>query len=173
MTLSIQPVNFDEAEVYIAKIHRHHRPPLGCRICLGVNDGEKLVGVLTAGRPVSRHLDDGVTLEVTRCCTDGTKNACSIPYAAAWRAAQAIGYSRMVTYTLPDEGGASLRAAGWVCVADVKATPWTNNTRVRADDHPICDKWRWEVRRVSTALRFPVPWVTKATVPDLFSGVGE
>ncbi len=154
--LTVQPVYFDEACRFVAAWHRHHRPPRGYRICLAVNDGARVVGVVIAGRPVSRHLDDGVTLEVNRCCTDGTRNACSMLYAHAWKAARAIGYTRMVTYTLPEEGGASLRAAGWVVVADVTGKPWTTRTRERADDHPLGDKWRWEVT-AGEGRRFAVP----------------
>jgi len=168
--LSVQPVNFDEACRFVAALHRHHRPPLGYRVCLAVNDGEKVVGVVIAGRPVSRHLDDGMTLEVNRCCTDGTRNACSILYAHAWKAARAMGYTRMVTYTLPEEGGASLKAAGWKMVADVKGTAWTNNVRQRADDHPLGDKWRWEVT-AGTGQRFAIAGPTESTGPDLFAGV--
>lgn len=111
-TLHIQPIDFSEACEFVRRLHRHHRPPVGSKLQVAVNDGEKVVGVIIAGRPVSRMLDDGLTVEVTRCCTDGTRNACSLLYGAAWRAAKALGFRRMVTYTLPDEGGASLRAAG-------------------------------------------------------------
>lgn len=171
--LSIQPVNFDEACRFVATLHRHHRPPLGYRICLAVNDGEKVVGVVIAGRPVNRTLDDGVTLEVNRCCTDGTRNACSMLYAHAWKAAKALGYTRMVTYTLPEEGGASLRATGWEMVADVKGVPWTNNTRKRTDDHPLGDKWRWEVTTAG-GRRFAVAGArTNDSGPSLFPDDAE
>lgn len=150
--LALQPIDFTEACKFVARLHRHHRPPVGSKLQIAVNDGEKLVGVIIAGRPIGRHLDDGVTLEVTRCCTDGTRNACSILYAAAWRAAKAIGYSRMVTYTLPEEGGASLKASGWRFVGmagKVGGGGWSCPTRPRIDDHPTSEKWRWEV---TTAL---------------------
>lgn len=162
--MQVQPVDVAEACDYVASLHRHHRPPQGYKLCIAVNDGSKVVGVLIAGRPVSRFLDDRVTLEVTRCCTDGTRNACSILYAHAWKAARALGYSRMITYTLPEEGGASLKAAGWVRVAEVKATPWSNNVRKRADDHPQCNKWRWEVTASTVTVRFPLH---VASVEDL------
>ena len=83
----------------------------------GTEADGRLAGVAIVGRPVSRYLDDGKTLEVNRLCTDGTKNACSFLYAAAARAARAMGYQRIITYTLDTEGGASLRAAGWCCAA--------------------------------------------------------
>ena len=89
--------------------------------------------VVIAGRPVARHLDDGWTLEVTRLCTDGTANACSKLYAAAGRAARALGYTRLITYTLPAEGGASLRAAGWRLVGQRGGGNWNRARRPRRD----------------------------------------
>jgi hypothetical protein len=98
--------------------HRHHGPPAGCKFCIGVADDQDVLrGVVIVGRPVARLLDDGLTLEVTRTATDGTRNACSLLYAAAWRASKALGYRRLVTYTQRGETGASLRAAGWRVIA--------------------------------------------------------
>jgi hypothetical protein len=168
--LTVQPIDFAEACAFVTRLHRHHRPPVGSKFQLAANDGGKVVGVLIAGRPVARHLDDGITAEVTRCCTDGTRNACSILYAAAWRAAKALGYWRMVTYTLPEEGGASLKAAGWACVGEAGGTPWNNNVRQRADDHPQGVKWRWEVTAGEKPTRFRLVAVSNPE-PDLFAGV--
>jgi len=93
---------------------------------------------------VSRGLDDGWTLEVNRVATDGTRNACSMLYAACWRAAKAIGYRKLVTYTLPEEGGASLRAAGWRCIGQAGGGSWSCTSRPRVDTHPLQLKLRWE-----------------------------
>jgi hypothetical protein len=95
--LELQPIDFDEACKFVAEHHRHHLPPQGWKFGIAVNDGEKVVGVITVGRPVARMLDDGWTLEVTRCCTDGTRNAPSMLYGAASRAAFALGYKRLIT----------------------------------------------------------------------------
>ena len=84
MPLELQPIDFDEACEFIRKHHRHHIPPVGWKFGIAVNDGKNVVGVITVGRPVARHFDDGWTLEVNRNCTNGTKNAASILYAAAW-----------------------------------------------------------------------------------------
>lgn len=165
--LHIQPIDVAEACDFVSRLHRHHRPPQGYKLCLAVNDGEKVVGVLISGRPVARRLDDGRTLEVTRCCTDGTRNACSILYAHAWKAARALGYARMLTYTLPEEGGASLKAAGWQCVGEAGGTKWSNNVRERADDHPGV-KWRWEVT-VEAGPRFRLVAPAADRVATLFS----
>jgi hypothetical protein len=101
--------------------------------------------VAIVGRPVARHLDDGLTLEVTRVATDSTKNACSLLYAAAWRAAKALGYRRLVTYTQAGESGASLRAAGWHLVAHLPPAPsWSRPSRPRTDHGTAgIARYRW------------------------------
>jgi hypothetical protein len=144
--LAIRPVSFREACAFVRAHHRHHRPPPGGKFWVGVAVGEELVGVAMVGRPVARHLDDGWTLEVTRCCTDGTPNTCSMLYAAAWRAARALGYRRLITYTLATEPGTSLKAAGWQVSGQTHGGRWNCVSRPRADAHPIGPKRRWEVR---------------------------
>lgn len=123
--LEIKPIAFREACEYVEQNHRHRKPPAGHKFSAAVYDGERLCGVVMVGRPVSRALDDGATLEVNRLCTDGTRNACSMLYATAWKAAKALGYKRIVTYTLQSESGASLRAAGWQCDGKAGGTHWT------------------------------------------------
>lgn len=147
MTLEIQPVTYDEACRFIEEHHSHHDAPQGWKYGVAVNDGEKVVGVATVGRPVSRHYDDGLTLEVTRCCTDGTKNAASKLYAAGWRAARAMGYRRLITYTLADlEDGTSLRAAGWEVVHEkAGGGDWHRESRPRVTTAPQGQKTLWEV----------------------------
>jgi hypothetical protein len=140
------PVIFAQACDFIADWHRHHRPPAGHKYSIGLaDDHDLLVGVAVVGRPVARMLDDGHTLEVTRVATDGTPNACSALYAAAWQAARALGYRRLITYTQQDEGGTSLRAAGWHVVAARPPTPgWSRPSRPRADhgtDHIARLRW--------------------------------
>ena len=99
------------------------------------------------GRPVSRYLDDGLTLEVNRLCTDGTKNACSILYSAAWRAAEAMGYRRIFTYTLKSENGASLRASGWLCDGEAGKANWTGERYRQEEMFPeMKTRWRKEKR---------------------------
>lgn len=104
-------------------------------------------GVAVAGRPVARLLQDGFTAEVTRLCTDGAPNACSMLYRALWRAVRALGYRRLVTYTLPEEGGASLRAAGFALIGEAGGGTWHRpaNGRPRVDLHPTQEKLRWEL----------------------------
>jgi hypothetical protein len=133
MSLRVVPVRFRDAGDFVAAWHRHNRPPPGVVFCLGVaDDSDRLVGVAMVGRPVSRAYDDGLTLEVTRTATDETRNANSLLYGAAWRAAKALGYRRLVTYNQADETGASLRAAGWKVLAERPPRPgWDTPSRPR------------------------------------------
>lgn len=136
--LRIVPVKFADACAFVATWHRHHQPPVGHKFSIGVvTPDDTLVGVAIIGRPVARHLDDGMTLEVNRSATDGTQNANSALYGAAWRAAKALGYRRLVTYTQDGEGGGSLRGAGWRVVAQrPPTTGWARPSRPR-DDHGV------------------------------------
>lgn len=145
--MKISPITFKAANEFVAKLHRHHRPVVGCKFCVSVKDGDQLRGVAIVGRPVARGLDDGFTVEVNRCCTDGAPNACSMLYRAAWRAAVALGYTRLVTYTLPDEGGASLRAAGFVLDGRTAGGSWDTPARRRDDKAPTEPKLRWVLQR--------------------------
>lgn len=143
--LTLVPLTLRAANAFIAEHHRHHRPARGCISVVGVAANGRLCGVAVIGRPVARLLQDGFTAEVTRCCTDGTPNACSMLYGAAWRAVRALGYRRLVTYTLPDESGASLRASGFVLFGVVGGGTWDRRRRARADRHPVGKKLRWEL----------------------------
>src|SRR5436189_1396337 len=103
MKLFIQPIFQDEAFEFIERFHRHHKKPVGSVFQIAVNDGSKIVGVAIVGRPVNRTLQDGFTMEVTRLCTDGTKNVCSMLYSACWRVARNLGYRKLITYILDNE----------------------------------------------------------------------
>ena len=103
------------------------------------------------GRPVARRLDDGLTLEVNRLATDGTPNACSCLYGAAWRVARELGYRRLVTYILASESRTSLKAACWTCVGEAGGGSWSVPTRPREDKHPVEKKVRWEIGRTVLA----------------------
>ena len=144
--LELQPVTLREAGAFIEQHHRHHKPPQGAKFSIAVNDGNCIVGVVIVGRPVSRHLDNGWTAEVTRCCTDGTRHAASKLYAAAWRAARAMGYRRLITYTLSSEKGTSIKAAGWQSVGESGGGSWNRTDRPRIDTHPLGQKMLWERR---------------------------
>lgn len=127
MSLEIRPCDFKTAAAYVEKHHRHNKPPTGHKFSISCYDGDRLCGVCIVGRPISRHLDDGLTLEINRNCTDGTKNACTKLYGAAWRAAQALGYKKIITYTLARESGSSLKAAGFHYDGPAGGLEWTGN----------------------------------------------
>jgi hypothetical protein len=142
---TVVPLPLDEANAFIRQHHRHHGKVIGHRFSLGVADADgQIRGVAVIGRPVARMLDDGMTLEVTRVATDGCKDACSSLYGAARRAAFALGYKRLVTYTLPSESGSSLKAAGYRCIGEAGGGAWGREGRPRVDKHPTQTKLRWE-----------------------------
>lgn len=143
----IRPMNLKDAQSFIAIHHRHNRPPVGHKFSVGLYVNQKLVGVAMAGRPVARMLDDGLTLEVTRVCTDMTKNAISKLLSSVTRAAKAMGYTKCITYTQHDEGGASLRASGWVLAAILQPrNGWDSPSRRRViiEKESLVKRLRWE-----------------------------
>ena len=144
--LRVVPTSLAEANAFVTANHRHHDPVTGHKFSIAVADEAGQVrGVAIIGRPVSRHMDNGWTLEVNRCCTDGTRNACSMLYRSAWRAAKAMGYQRLITYTLPEEGGVSLKGAGFQLVGERGGGAWTRKIRPRIDTAPLQTKWLWEL----------------------------
>lgn len=152
MSLDIVPISLEEANAFVEQHHRHHDPVTGHKFSIGVSEclptmglHWNIVGVCIVGRPVSRMSDDGWTLEVNRCCTTGQRNACSMLYLAAWRAARAMGYRRLITYTLPEEGGASLRGAVFKLIGERGGGSWSRTERPRVDTHPLQRKFLWEI----------------------------
>ena len=144
MGLRIVPCDIRAANAFVKQHHRHHGPAVAGKFTVAVAQDDWIVGVAIVGRPVARHLEDGYTLEITRVATDGTRNACSILYAASCRAAQALGYQRIVTYTLQSESGASLRAAGFGVADTVRGRSWSCPSRKRTDKTAVADRLRWE-----------------------------
>lgn len=145
MSLALVPMTLTDARAFVGRVHRHHRAPQGGLYAVGVARGLDVVGVAIVGRPVARGLADGWTAEVTRVAVrDGVPNACSMLYGACWRAARALGYRRLVTYTLQSEPGTSLRAAGWRTVGETRGRTWSCPSRPRVDKHPTESKFRWE-----------------------------
>jgi hypothetical protein len=125
------PIHLREANAFIAQHHRHNLPVTGCKFAVGAAVDGKLIGVAIAGRPVARRLDNGRTLEVLRVCTDGTPNANSFLYGRVKRIAQLMGYEKVVTYTLAEESGASLRAVGARIAGEVRPQEWSVPSRPR------------------------------------------
>lgn len=144
--LTIVPIFQKQAKDFIAQHHRHHKPPVGSVFQIAVSDNGKIVGVAMVGRPVARKLQDGVTLEVNRLCTDGTKNACSMLYAACWRVAKNMGYNRLITYILDSENGITLKAAGWHLLGQRGGLSWDVPSRPRETHYPMQLKLLYEVK---------------------------
>ncbi len=156
MTLRVVPLYRAQANAFIAAWHRHHAPPVQFLYAIGAALDDTLVGVALVGRPVARHYDDGLTVEVTRVATDGTPNSCSLLYGACWRTAKARGFCRAITYTRDDETGASLRAAGWLHAGHRGArSGWNTPTRPRDNtDYDPIGRHLWSIE---SRVRHPLP----------------
>lgn len=134
------PLELKQANEFVDRLHRHHDSVYRDKFRLGCEVDGKLVGVVQLARPVSRMLDDGKTIEVVRLCTDGTTNVCSFLYSRAARIAKEMGYSKIITYILDSENGASLKASGWHKEADTHGHSWSCRTRPRNTTAPTCNK---------------------------------
>lgn len=143
MGLQIRPCHLREAIEFVRQYHRHSMPPVGGKFAVSCYADGKLCGVAICGHPISRHLDDGRTLEILRCCTDGTHNACSKLYGACCSTGFAMGYERIITYTLASESGASLSASGFVFDGEAGGTEWPGKRRRDYYVSPPEIKHRW------------------------------
>ena len=148
MNAKICPVTLREAQEFVQAYHRHSDVQHGHKFSIGLEEEGRLIGVVTAGQPIARANDDGYTLEITRCCVlEGKRNANSRLYGVALRVARAMGYRKVITYTLPEESGASLRAVGFRPDGMTKANPngWDmpGRPRKRPARYPNGPKIRW------------------------------
>lgn len=141
--MEIRPCTLKTANEYVKQHHRHHPPTTGHKFSIACYDGDRICGVAICGRPVSRHLDDGVTLEINRLCTDGTYNACSMLYGACARIAKEMGYHSVITYILESENGASLKASNFICEGEAGGEVWTGKRSGRDNGVPKEKKTRW------------------------------
>ena len=148
--LALCPITLQDAFIYVARVHRHHKPPQGGLFAIGLESDGEVCGVAIVGRPVARRLQDGYTCEVTRLATDGSRNACSMLYRACWRAARAMGYRRLMTYTLKSESGASLKASGFKLLGETPGKSWSVKSRPRVDKHPLQERLIWELTEASS-----------------------
>ena len=148
------PIELKEANAYIDKYHRHHKPVTRDKFRVGCEEDGELVGVIQVGRPLSRRLCDGFTLEVVRCCTNGRPNVASFLYSRAARIAKELGYKKIITYILESEHGSSLKASGWECeLSECGGGSWSVPSRPREqtqltifgeeEKYPTCKKQRW------------------------------
>ena len=142
--LELCTIPLNEANAFVKKVHRHHGRAVGHKFSLSASLDGVVVGVAIVGRPVARMRDDGLTLEVSRLATDGTRNACSFLYGACARAAIALGYKRLGTYILASENGATLKASGWRLIGEAGGGTWSRPSRPEVDKHPLQKKLLWE-----------------------------
>ena len=144
--IKIKPCTLKEANEYVSIFHRHHKPSAGHKFSVKVVDENDYVhGVAICGRPVSRYLDNGETLEINRVCTDGTYNACSMLYGACARIAKDMGYRKIITYILLSENGASLKASNFICEGEAGGEMWTGKRSGRDNGVPKERKTRWSI----------------------------
>lgn len=168
MSLRVIPLTLREANNVVARLHRHHKPVRGHRFSIGVVDGTgRLRGVAIIGRPVARMVDHRMVCEVSRVATDGVHNGCSLLLGAAARAARAMGYFKIQTYTLPAEGGASLRGAGWHCEGQAGGGQWEHTDgRPRRTDQPTDVKHRW-TKTLASPVEYSAPALSPEESPQL------
>lgn len=143
--LKIRPCTLKTANEFVQLYHRHHKPTVGHKFSICCYDDDRLCGVAICGRPVSRHLDNGFTLEINRLCTDGTYNACSKLYGACKRIAKEMGFKKIITYILESENGASLKASGYICEGKAGGAVWTGKRSGRDNGVPKEMKTKWSV----------------------------
>lgn len=142
--MELRPISFKDACEFVKIHHRHLRPPQGHKFSISCINDDQVVGVCMVGRPVSRYLDNGLTLEIRRVATDGTRNACSYLYAAAWRVTRNLGYKKLITYILFSENGTSLYAVDFKCVGEAGGGKWHRIKRPRPVALPNQRKIRFE-----------------------------
>jgi hypothetical protein len=134
-----------EAKAFVKQHHSHHKPMRGAILCLGAYEGDRLCAVAAIGRPSARMLDlRREVAEITRHCTDRTEHVASKLYAQCRRVAQVLGFDRIATYTLADESGVSLIAAGFRPVRKTRGGSWNRRLRKRTDKHSTAPKMFWE-----------------------------
>lgn len=164
--VDVVPLTLPRANECVTAWHRHHSALPGgfAWFCVGAVVNGALVGAAIAGRPTNRNNDDGQTVEVLRIASNGAMNVCSALLGACARAARAIGARRVITYTLDDETGASLRGAGWQREADGITSWWTHagaRTPAVDRDHMRKQKVRWGLR-----FRDAVPYAATTAAND-------
>lgn len=141
--MEVRPIHLKAANEYVKQYHRHNIPTVGGKFAVSVYDGDTLHGVAICGRPTARNSDNGLTLEIYRCCTDGTYNACSMLYGACCRVGRDMGYKKIITYTLGTESGASLKASGFACEGEAGGKQWTGKRKRDYYVAPEQMKRRW------------------------------
>lgn len=150
--VEVRDIDWPTAKAFVAEYHHHNKPPNAWRFGGGIYNGPDLIGVVIVGNPNSRLLYKQGCMGIDRVCINRdiprglTWNACSMAYGWACReiARRLPGFTRVITYTLLDELGTSLRAAGFDRVFKTKGGSWHRKGRPRTDKATTERKWRWE-----------------------------
>lgn len=145
MKLTIKPTHIKDAKEFVSQYHRHNIPPVGGKFAISCYGDDRLCGVAICGRPVAQKLDNGITLEIYRNCTDGTYNACSKLYGACCQIARIMGYKKVITYSLKSENGASLKAANFIWRGEAGGIAWTGDRKRNYYISPEEMKNKWEM----------------------------
>jgi hypothetical protein len=119
---SVTPLTLKEANEFVDHHHSHNKRVQGYKFAIGAIYDGKLVGVSICGRPISATLDNKKTIELLRSCVldDAPKNTNSFLYGRSWRVAEAMGYKKMITYTLIREKASACKAIGMKIVGQTK-----------------------------------------------------
>jgi hypothetical protein len=154
----IRPITLRSANDFIQSHHRHNGRTSrdGGKFAISCIYEDQLVGVAIVGNPISATFMNkekyGYVCEVTRTCTNDAapKGAVSFLYGACTRISRNMGYDLILTYTLTDESGASLRGAGWAKVAETKpvGAGWRKSDHLERVWQEVMGlpKYRWECR---------------------------
>ena len=147
--MRLVPCTVKAARRRVKEWHRHLPDVRGGLFAVAVASGPEWVGVGVAGNP-ARVWQGQAKLVISRVATTGFENACSMIYGALARAAKALGYAEVWTYTLPDEPGTSLKAAGFMDMGLTDGGEWSRPSRLRNPAQRPERKRRW-LRRLSAA----------------------
>lgn len=141
--MKLAPCTVKAALKQVREWHRH-LPELqgGLFAAQCIDDDGNCLGVAVAGNPAQEWQGTG-RIVISRVATSGAENACSMLYGALCRAAKALGYSEVWTYTLPTEPGTSLRAAGFIDMGMSDGGEHSRKSRLRKPAKHPEPKRRW------------------------------
>lgn len=152
MSFKVIPISIKDANAFVIRHHRHNSKVRAAKYCIAALKNNTIVGVLVASIPNSRLLNDRLTIEFVRVCTDGTKNAISFLVSKGRRIAQSMGYQKIITYTLQEEYGASMKASGFIIEYKQKRINNWNNAHGRQRETLLLFenklKCRWSINLI-------------------------
>ncbi len=152
MSLRLSPITVTAARKLVRSWHRNLPDIQGGLFATSVIEtGGLRVGVAIAGNP-ARVWQDQAKLVISRCATTGHDNACSMLYGALARAAKALGYIEVWTYTLPE-------LMAWV---REEAGPYQRRRMVA----PLAHTQRCKTSRAETQMAEEIRMTSPTLLPD-------